>query len=70
MPDEQQELLAQLFVILTAKLEDAHELAAAGQASGVKPRCLLSLAHQLRETARGVIAITEVIMILTNSPAH
>lgn len=66
MQDDQQELLAQLFVMLTARLEDAHELAIAGQAGGRR----YQLAHQLREIARDLIAIAEVIMILTDKPAH
>lgn len=70
MPDERQEVLAQLFVMLTARLEDAHEFATAGQASGMKLDRLAALARQLRETARDIIAIAEVIMILTDNPAH
>jgi len=70
MPEERQEMVALLFVMLTARLEDAHEIAATGQASGVKLERLAALARQLRETARDIIAIAEVIMILTDSPAH
>lgn len=70
MQDDRQELLAQLFAMLTARLEDAHELATAGQASNVRPGHLLSLARQLRETARDIIAIAEMVMILTDKPAH
>ncbi len=70
MQDDRQELLAQLFVMLTAKIENAHEVAIAGQGGGIERKPLLSLAHQLREFARDVIAIAEVIMILTDKPAH
>lgn len=70
MQDERQEMLAQLFVMLTIRLEDAHECATAGQAHGVKLERLSALARQLRETARDIIAIAEVIMILTDNPAH
>lgn len=70
MPNDVQDVLAQLFVMLSAKFEDAHELAIAGQGSGMEPKHLLSLAYQLREIARDIIAIAEVIMILADKPAH
>ena len=70
MPDDRQELLAQLFATLTARLEDAHEIAMQGQASGAKLERLAALARQLREAARDIIAIAETIMILTDNPAQ
>lgn len=70
MPNERQELLAQLFVMLTAKLEDAHPLAVAGQVSGIRAGRLLSLARQLREAALDLVALTEVIIVLTDRPPN
>lgn len=36
MQDDRQELLTRLFVMLTARLEDAHELGTTGQTSGLR----------------------------------
>lgn len=70
MPNERQELLAQLFVMLTAKLEDAHHLAVAGQIMGTRPGRLLFLARQLREAALDLVALAEVIIVLTDRPPN
>lgn len=66
MHDDDHELVNQLFAVATAMLEDATEIAAAGQVSGSAATLLAVHGRQLQTAVRDVAAIAEAITIIAN----
>ena len=64
--EDDRELARRLFVIATAMLEDAIEIAAAGQASKRRAAELVELAERLQTAVRDIAAISEGIAIIAS----
>jgi len=64
--DYHRDLANQLFAVATAMLEDATEIAAAGQASRLAPSQLAVHGRQLQAAARDVAIIAEAVTIVAN----
>ena len=67
MNDEDRELGNRLFATATAMLEDAIEVAVAGQSSKLNPRQLADRANWLLTVLRDIAVIAEAAMIVANS---
>ncbi len=66
MADDHRELANRLFATATAMLEDAIEVAVAGQSSKLGPRQLADRADRLHAAAQDVAVIAEAAMIVAN----
>ncbi len=66
MDDDQRELANRLFAAVTAMLEDAIEVAVAGQSSKLGPRQLANRARRLQATVQEIAAIAEAAKIVAN----
>ena len=69
MNDEDLELANRLFAAATAMLEDAIEVAAAGQSHGATPSRLADHGRRLRAAARDIAVLAEAAMIAANRGA-
>ncbi len=67
MDDDHRELAHRLFATATAMLEDATEVAVAGQSPKLGPRQLADRADQLHATTREIAVIAEAAKIVANS---
>ncbi len=66
MDDDYRELAHRLFAAATAMLEDAIEVALAGQSPRLPPTQLAVRARRLQASARDIAAIAEAAMIVAN----
>ncbi len=66
MDDDDRELVNHLFAVVTAMLEDAIQVAAAGQSSRLSPTQFADHGSRLREAARDIAVIAEAAMIAAN----
>ena len=69
MDDDHRELARRLFATATAMLEDATEVAGAGQSPGASPAGLADCARRLAAAAREVVIIAEAAGIAAESGA-
>jgi len=67
MDDDRRELANRLFAAVTAMLEDAIEVAVAGQSPKLDPRQLANRARRLYAAAQEIAAMAEAAMIVANS---
>ncbi len=66
MDNDYRELAHRLFAAATAMLEDAIEMAVAGQSRRVPPSQLAVHARRLQASARDIAVIAEAAMIVAN----
>lgn len=66
MGDDERELVNRPFAVVTAMLEDATEIAAAGQGARQSPSQLAVHGRQLQAAAREVAVFAEAITIVAN----
>ena len=66
MDDDYRELANHLFATTTAMLEDATEVAVAGQSPRLDPAQLADHGRRLQATARDIAIIAEAVMIVAN----
>jgi len=66
MDDDRRELANRLFAAVTAMLEDAIEVAVAGQSSRLNPARLADIGHRLQTAARDIVAVAEAATIVAN----
>ncbi len=66
MDDDYRELANRLFATATAMLEDATEIAAAGQSPRLNPPQLANHGHRLQSAARDISVIAEAALIVAN----
>ena len=67
MDDDYRELAHRLFAAATAMLEDAIEIALAGQSRRLNPSQLADAGRRLQAAARDIAVIAEAAMIVANS---
>ncbi len=67
MDDDYRELANRLFATATAMLEDAIEVAVAGQSPGLTPSRLADRGRRLQAAARDIAVVAEAAMIVANS---
>lgn len=65
MGDDDRELTRWLFATATAMLEDAIEIAAAGQSPRLTPSRAADAGHRLRATAQNIAILAEAAVIVT-----
>ncbi len=66
MDDDRRELANRLFAAVTAMLENAIEVAVAGQSPKLGPRQLANRAPRVGAVAREIAAIAEAAVIIAN----
>jgi hypothetical protein len=66
MDDDHRELVNRLFAMATARLEDASEIAVAGQSPGLSRTQLADRARRLQAAARDVAALAEAATVVAN----
>jgi hypothetical protein len=67
MGDDNRELANRLFATATAMIEDAIELAVAGQSPRLNPSQLADFGRRLQIVARDIAVVVEAAVIVTNS---
>jgi hypothetical protein len=67
MDDDQRKLANRLFAAVTAMLEDAIEVAVAGQSPRLSPAQLADTGHWLQKVARDIAIIAEAATFIANS---
>ncbi len=67
MDDDDRDLARHLFATMTALLEDAAELAAAGQSSRLDSPALAALGRRLQAAAKDIAAVAETAAIVADS---
>ena len=66
MDDDRRELANRLFAAVTAMLEDAIEVAVAGQSPRLNPARLADIGRRLQAAARNIAIIAEAATIAAN----
>lgn len=66
MDDDDRELVNRLFAAATAMLEDASEVAMAGQSPGHAPTRLIEHGQRLRSAAHNIATIAEAAAIIAD----
>ena len=66
MDEDDRELVRRLFAAATAMLEDAIEVAVAGQSHRIPPSQLAVHARRLQASARDIAVIAEAAMVVAN----
>ena len=70
MDDDDRELANQLFATATARLEDAIDVAVAGQSPRLDPLQLADAGRRLQATARDIATIAEAAAIVASLGNH
>lgn len=68
--DDKRDLANHLFAEATAMLEDATEIAIAGQHPQLTATSCVARAHDLQKAARAISALAEAVLVLTAPRTH
>ena len=66
MDDDDQELVRHLFAAATARIETAHDAAAAGQSSEIAAGNYAAVARRLQAAAQDIAALAEAALVIAS----